>query len=275
MNAHTDIDALVAGGVPAEGPVLQHVPGETFHGRRGAIRNAFRYSVDYVLLDPEATLDTPRLFSRNARNVASLRDADHGGAPGQGSGAAWVRSVLAAEGLGVADGRLLLLAQPRLLGHVFNPVSFWFCHDRAGALRVVIAEVSNTFVDRHSYLAYRDDLGVIGPQDTLEARKIFHVSPFQPVGGGYRFRFDLRPDHVDVWIDYRRDAGDTEGGLIATLSGPRQPLTSLGLLRAALRRPFGSRRVLALIHWQALKLWWKGARYRARPAPPSEEVSRS
>jgi DUF1365 family protein len=167
-------------------------------------------------------------------------------------------------------GRILLLAQPRILGHVFNPVSFWLCHDSEDRLRVVIAEVSNTYGDRHSYLCHRDDLAPLTREDTVAARKIFHVSPFQPVEGGYTFRFDIRPDKVGVWIDYT--AGN--GGLIATLTGARRPLTSAGILRACLRRPFGSRRVLALIHWQALKLWWKGAAFRARPVPPAEEVTR-
>jgi hypothetical protein len=250
--------------------VLDHVPGHTWHGRRGETANAFRYGVDYLVLEPEASLPRRRLFSRNRRNLAALHDRDHGGPPGQGRGAAWAREVLAAHGLSEADGRLLLMAQPRVLGHVFNPVAFWLCHDRADRLRVVIAEVTNTFGDRHSYLCHRDDRQPIGREDTLEAAKIFHVSPFQPVAGGYRFRFDIRADKVGIWIDYRQG----NGGLIATLTGPRQPLTDGGLLRAALRRPLGSRRVLGLIHWQALKLWWKGARYRDRPAAPEAEVSR-
>jgi len=251
--------------------VLEHVPGQTYHGRRGGVENAFRYGVDYVILDPEAEYrNTPRVFSRNRANLAALHDRDHGGPPGQGRGAAWVRDVLAAHGLADVDGQVLLMAQPRVLGHVFNPVSFWLCHDRAGALRAVIPEVTNTFGDRHSYLATRGDRGPIGPDDVLEASKILHVSPFQPVEGGYRFRFDIRPDKVNIRIDYARG----NGGLIATLTGPRVPLTSRGILRACLRRPFGSRRVLALIHWQALKLWWKGATFRSRPEPPLEEVSR-
>jgi len=250
--------------------VLDHVPGQTFHGRRGGVSNAFRYGVDYLMIDPEAELDGPALFSRNRANLAALHDRDHGGPPGRGRGAAWARDVLAAHGLGAADGQLLLMAQPRVLGHVFNPVSFWLCHDRAGRLRVVIAEVSNTFGDRHSYLVHRDDHAPIGRDDVLEAAKIFHVSPFQPIDGGYRFRFDIRDERVGVWIDYARG----NGGLIATLTGSRVPLTTAGILAACLRRPFGSRRVLALIHWQALKLWWKGARFRSRPAPPAEEVSR-
>ncbi|WP_114966154.1 DUF1365 domain-containing protein [Alkalilacustris brevis] len=250
---------------------LEHIAGRTFHGRRGAaVENAFSYGVDYLLLDPEAPLRAPWLFRRNRAGLVALHDCDHGGPPGQGRGAAWVREVLAAQGLGAADGQILLLAQPRVLGHVFNPVSFWLCHDRQGTLRVVIAEVTNTYGDRHSYLCHHDDLRPIGGDEVLHAAKVFHVSPFQGVEGSYDFRFDIRPGQVVIRIDYR--AGERR--LLATLSGPRRPATSLGLIGAMLRRPFGSRRVLGLIHWQAFKLWWKGARFHHRPAPPAQDVSR-
>lgn len=248
---------------------VDHISGHTWHGRKGAVENAFRYGVDYVLLDPEATPRLPALMSRNRANLTSFHDQDYGGAPGEGRGAAWVREVLKAHDLPAPD-RIELLTQPRVLGHVFNPVSFWLCRDANAHLRVVIAEVTNTFGDRHSYLVHRDDLEPIEPTDRLRATKIFHVSPFQQVDGNYEFRFDIRDDRIGIWIDFTGG----NGGVIATLCGTRQPLTNMGLIRATLRRPFGSRRVLALIHWQALKLWWKGARYRARPEPPVHEVSR-
>ncbi|MEL6642331.1 MAG: DUF1365 domain-containing protein [Pseudomonadota bacterium] len=250
---------------------VDHIRGETFHGRRGAIENAFRYSIDYVMLDAEKPVQGPRLFRRNGAGLAALHDNDHGGAPKKGRGAAWVREVLRAHQIEhIATGRILLLAQPRFLGHVFNPVSFWLIEDADGDVRAVISEVSNTFGDRHSYLCHHPDLRPITREDTLEATKIFHVSPFQTVEGGYRFRFDIRDDRIGIWIDYR--AGDD--GLYATLTGPRRPLTNSAILRACVRRPFGSRRVLGLIHWQALKLWWKGAAYNVRPEPPAHEVSR-
>lgn len=248
---------------------VQHIAGETYHARRGATKNAFRYSIDYVLLDAEATVDHPALFARNRGGVMSLHDSDHGGTPKAGRGAAWVRDILAAHDLDVA-GRIDLLAQPRVLGHVFNPVSFWLCYDVRGVLRVVIAEVSNTFGDRHSYLCHHADLREIIKADTITAQKVFHVSPFQDIAGGYTFRFDIRPESIAIWIDF----SDDHAGLIATLTGPRKPLTNVGILRSMLRRPFGSRRVLTLIHWQALKLWWKGAGYRPRPGPPDEDISR-
>ena len=246
---------------------VDHIHGLTFHGRRGGIENAFRYSVDYVLLDAEDTPAGPSLFRRNSPGLASLRDLDHGGAPGSGQGAIWAREVLDGHGIDGID-KIELLAQPRLLGHVFNPVSFWLCWHGAD-LRAVIAEVTNTFGERHCYLVSHADQRPIAADDRLMAQKIFYVSPFQPVEGAYEFRFDIRDDRIGIWIDYSQG----NGGLIATLTGKRTPLTNLSILRALLRRPFGSRRVLGLIHWQALKLWWKGARYRVRPAPPSSEVS--
>ena len=245
--------------------MVELIRGETFHGRKGAVANSFRYSVDYVLLDVERARG-PGLLSRNRGNLFAVHDSDHGGAPGKGRGVLWVREVLAAHGL--AAERVLLMAQPRVLGHVFNPVSFWLCY-QGEALVAVISEVTNTYGDRHSYLCHREDKGPITREDTLTATKIFYVSPFQPVEGGYRFRFDIRPERVGVWIDYSNGTG----GLFTNLIGPRVPLTNGAILWAALRRPFGSRRVLALIHWQALKLALKGVSFRRRPVPPETEVS--
>ncbi len=245
---------------------VERIRAETFHGRKGPVKNAFRYSVDYLLLDPEASRG-PALFARNRANLMSLQDSDHGGPPGHGRGVAWAREVLAAQGL--PDRHVLLLAQPRLLGHVFNPVSFWLALDKDGSLRAVIAEVTNTYGDRHSYLCRRPDKGPITREDTIRAEKILHVSPFQPVAGTYDFRFDIQPDRIGIWIDYTTDGG----GLYTNLIGPRLPLTNAGILASALRRPFGSRRVLALIHWQALKLWWKRVKFNARPTPPAKDIS--
>jgi uncharacterized protein len=247
--------------------MIDHIRGETFHGRKGAVSNRFRYAVDYVLLDP-VTATGPRLFGRNRRNLTAVYDADHGGPPGQGQGVVWVRAQLARHDL-TAD-RILLLAQPRVLGHVFNPVSFWLCENAAGDLTAVIAEVTNTYGERHSYLCAHPGGTVIRPEDTLQATKIFYVSPFQPVTGRYDFRFDIRADRIGIWINYTSEAG----GVFTNLTGPRQPLRTAGILAMCLRRPFGSRRVLALIHWQALKLAIKGARFRSRPTPPADEVSR-
>lgn len=244
-----------------------HIAGHTTHARRGGIRNAFRYGVDYVLIDPEAEA-VPFLFSRNGFNLASVDDRNHGGPVGAGRGLPWARDVLANAGLDPDRVKILLLTQPRFLWYSFNPVSFWLAME-GGHLRAVIAEVSNTFGDRHSYLCHREGFAPISGTDEITARKIFHVSPFQRISGDYRFHFDIRPDRIAIRIALE----DGEDGVIATLAGPRQPLSNRSLLRASLRRPFGAFRTIALIHWQALKLKLKGAPYRRRPLPPKQEVS--
>lgn len=248
---------------------LEHIRGETFHGRKGAVTNSFRYGIDYVLLDAEAPLKAPWPFRRNRAGLMAVHDRDHGGAPGQGKGAAWVREVLDAHQLQHIAHRIELLAQPKVMGHIFNPVSFWLVRDETDDLRAVIAEVTNTYGDRHSYLCRRSDLAPITAADRIEAEKIFHVSPFQPVEGGYTFYFRIEADRIAIKIDY--NAG--ENGVVATLTGRRARARTHTLIGAMLRRPLGSRRVLALIHWQALKLWWKGVAFRSRPEPPKDEVS--
>lgn len=248
---------------------VEHMVGTTTHVRRGAIRNRFRYGVDYVLIDPEAEQPAPALFARNRFNLASVHDRDHGGPMGAGRGARWARDVLADAGLDLAGVRLTLLTQPRFLGYGFNPVSFWLARED-GALRAVIAEVSTPFGDRHSYLCHLPEFAEITRGVRIHAPKALHVSPFQEVAGGYEFVFDLRPARTRIAILHRNGAE----GVIATLSGAHRPLTNTGLLAAALRRPFGALRTMALIHWQALRLKLKGARYRRRPEPPAHEVSR-
>ena len=252
---------------------VDHIEARTYHGRKGAVKNAFSYSVDYVLVDAEAEVRAPWPFTRNRPGMVALHDVDHGGLPKAGTGAAWVRDVLRTHGL-PNDGRIELLAQPKVLGHLFNAVSFWLCYDATGALRVVIAEVANTFGDRHSYLCHHDDHRAISAKDTLHASKMMHVSPFQPLEGGYAFNYDITDEKISIRIDYTETADPSGGGLIATLTGKRQPLTTRSMLRMLVRRPLGSRRVLTLVHWQAVKLWFKGAKFRSQPEPPETEISR-
>ncbi|KUJ85486.1 cyclopropane-fatty-acyl-phospholipid synthase [Ruegeria marisrubri] len=248
----------------------KHLKGRTTHARRGALTHSFAYAVDYVLVDPDA--DTgPFLFSRNRFNLASVCDRDHGGRPGRGCGSDWARRVLDAHGLDqTGDSRLLLLTQPRFAGFVFNPVSFWLRFEQ-DVLVAVIAEVNNTFGDRHSYLCHLPGFAPIHATDTIKARKIFHVSPFQDIAGSYEFNFNISPDKIAIRIGH---INGTEG-LVATLSGRLVSLSNTSLLGAALLRPFGPLRTVALIYWNALRLKLKGAFYRSRPAPPAEEITRA
>jgi DUF1365 family protein len=239
------------------------------HARSVPVRNRFSYGVDYVLLGEQqlAGLVKPSLFSFGRRNLVSLYPNDHG-LSGEG-GVAWVRRI-AAEASIKDIAEVALLTHPRYWGYAFNPVSFWFMFGRSGDLRAVLAEVHNTFGDRHCYLCRAEGEGAIGPDDWVEAEKRFHVSPFFKVEGRYRFRFALEDRRIGVWIHYDDGKG---GGLYTALTGDRRPFSDSELLRALIRRPLGAAKTTLLIYWQALKLILKGVRYRSRPEPSRERVT--
>ncbi|PRY22547.1 hypothetical protein CLV78_10687 [Aliiruegeria haliotis] len=247
--------------------MIDHIAGHTFHARRGHLKHAFRYGVDFVLVDLPLE-NAPRLLSGNRFNLWHLSDRHHGGPRGDGRGVAWFREILAARGFPLDDARLVLLTQPSFLWFDFNPVSFWIAL-RDGAPCAFVAEVNSTFGQRHCYVCAHDDFRPIERTDRLTARKLMHVSPFQEVAGSYHFNFGLTETKVDIRIAYE-NGGE---GVIATLSGERRPATNATLARAAIRRPLGAARVLALIHWQALVLYLKRAPFLKRQAPPEALVS--
>ncbi len=248
--------------------VPEHIAGVITHTRRGAIKHGFRYGVDFVLIDPEARGTGPWLYSRNRFNLVAVYDIDHGGRLKAGVGSKWARDVLAAHGLTDRQVQLFLLTQPRFAGYVFNPVSFWLALVDT-ALIAVIAEVSTPFGDRHSYLCRLPGFAPITKDSRIRTPKSLHVSPFQAMAGDYEFTFDIRADQIAIRILHRNGAE----GVVATLSGPRRPMTSAGLAMAALRRPLGTLLTTMLIYWQALRLKLKGAQYRTRPTPPKTEVT--
>ncbi len=243
------------------GMMIDHIQAQTMHARRGALKNAFTYGVDYILTDLSGP--SPKMLSRNRFNLWSLWDRHHGGPRENGSGIAWFRCMLSDRGFPVDDAQLLLLAQPSFLWFHFNPVSFWIAliDDKPCAF---IAEVNNTFGHRHCYFCAHDDFRPIEKHDDLFAEKLMHVSPFQKIRGTYHFSFGITAKAVNIRISYK----DGDQGVLATLSGQRRPATSRSLLWAAVRRPLGSLRVLALIHWQAVVLYLKRAPFlKKQPAP--------
>ncbi len=239
------------------------------HARRAPKRNRFAYGVDYLLLD-EAHLAgrcRPSILSCGSGNLVSLHADDYGVAGLKDADG--VREFARGSGiLGVE--RVLLLVHPRYWGYTFNPVSFWFLTGHSGNLRCVLAEVHNTYGDRHAYLCSGADGVDLAPDMWIETPKRLHVSPFFDVRGTYRFRFSFNETRIAVTIVYDDGAG---GGLFTSLSGHRRPLTTISLARALLVRPFGALRVTWLIHWQALRLFRKGHVYRPRPEPPDGSVT--
>jgi len=246
--------------------------GRVMHKRLRPFQHRFDYRVYAFLfdLDELARLDRELpLFSHNRTNVFSLRDRDHGPRDG-GPLKPWAERLCAEAGVELRGGRVQLLCLPRLFGYAFNPLSLWFCHGAEGDLRAVIYEVRNTFGEQHSYVI------PLAAPSTQEAafdqacEKGFYVSPFIPMAASYRFR--LRPPGRRLAILIRQAVSEGEI-LLATWTGRSAPAGLGALSRALLLYPLLSFKIMFAIHWQALWLWVKGARYYRRPRPPEEPVS--
>ena len=248
------------------------------HKRLRPRLHAFSHGMYYLRVPLRSLGEQPfptRLCSRNGLNLLSFHDADHG--DGKQPLLAWIDALLKREGVLDANGEIWLQTMPRVLGYVFNPVSFWFCHRGDGALRAVVCDVHNTFGERHFYLL--DTGAEIAYGSELRARKIFHVSPFFPVEGGYRFRFmratrrrDGDEQHLYLaCVDYDDASGPA---LQTSVSGAAAPLSDARVARAFFAYPLMSFGVVAMIHFQALRLWLKRVPFFSKPAPPQQEVSR-
>ncbi len=237
------------------------------HARLQPKPHRFDYGVCYFALALGRIAAAPLAHNRPA--LLSFYDRDHGG--GDGNLTRWARGILAQYSLGEADGEIVLICMPRVLGYVFNPVSFWLCFDRGSRLRAVLCEVNNTFGERHTYLCAHPDHRVIGPEDVLEGEKVFHVSPLLRREGRYQFRFDTRRERVHFRIDYWDATGNKT--LTTALIGAQQAMSRGTLRRAFWRYPLLSFRVIFLIHWQALKLALKGVGFTPKPAQKAERLS--
>lgn len=234
------------------------------HKRLLPRKNAFHYRIYYLALPLPANAIPGYLASFHARDVGKRDGSDP---------APWVRSILADYNLDAKTRDIVLVTMPRILGYVFNPVSFCLCLDDANHLIAVLCEVHNTFGEQHSYLCANPDHAPINGEQWLEAEKVFHVSPFLPRRGNYRFRFDLRNDELGIWIDYYDE--HKQKHLITSLTGALSPLTPQSLRQAFWRHPLVAMKSIALIHWQALKLVMKGIRHTTKPVQLPERVTAS
>jgi DUF1365 family protein len=239
--------------------------GTVRHARLRPVRHAFSYPALFLRL-PMRSWDGRGALARNRFAAISFHDADHG--DGGTDALRWRDALLAREGIHDAGGEAWLQCFPRVFGHAFKPVSFWFCHRRDGSLRAVVAEVNNTFGERHCYVLDAPRWG-----GELRAAKAFHVSPFCPVEGEYRFRFLQSADATRTVA--RIDYDDVQGPLLQTsVSGRLRPATSAALRAAALRFPFAGLVLLARIHWHALRLSLRGVPFFRQPPPPPRDTTR-
>lgn len=258
----------IAARFPAPASAVSLVPGTVMHARMKPKPHRFTYRVFNLLIDldrlPEAGRAS-RLFRIGpGLALASFRESDHG--DGKGPLRAHVETLLAPVGVDIAGGRVLLLCYPRILGFVFNPISVYHCYDRTGLLAAVIYEVRNTFGEMHSYVAavLPGELSEAGLRQ--ERDKLFYVSPFLDMPLRYHFRLLPPTDKVQLRILET----DADGPILAaTFTGMRQDLTGAALLKACAAIPFMTLKVVAGIHWEALRLWLKGVRLVGRPAPPA------
>jgi uncharacterized protein len=286
--------------------------GQVFHRRVRPVGHRFAYRVLFLRfpLSRIGELNN-RWFSLDRFNLMAFHRADHGPLRKDADLADWARTLVAQHGI-VADGEIELQCFPRVLGYAFKPVSFWFCYGVVrgadgrsdGAhqapqqeLRGVIAEVNNTFGERHCYVlggaadAMMENASASLPNETrtpqpketraslkqgelLAARKAFHVSPFFPVEGGYQFRFlDTTREGARRAVA-RIDYGDAAGPLLLTsLSGQAQEFSAANVLRAWLSMPLFTFGVIARIHTQALRLWLKRVRFHRKPEPPAQPTT--
>jgi hypothetical protein len=229
-----------------------------------------------VLLDIDRIPDmmSASMFtSHNRWNWASFHDADH-----FGDASVPLRDRLsrdaAARGLSLPDGPVLLLTHLRYLGYCFNPVSFYYCHDAGGQLRLILAEVNNTFGGSHNYWLTPEGAGSPAPLAAeaplflASAAKSFYVSPFMPADMQYAFAFSQPAPTLVAHMALEQDGQpQAQHSFDATLSLQFTPWSHTEITRALFRHPAMTLKVMAGIHWEALKLWLKGLAVVPRPSP--------
>ena len=227
--------------------------GTLMHARRAPARHVFRYPVSYWLFDLDELAELERrlgLFSVNGRNVVSLRDRDHF------DGAVPLKQAVVELAGDASIERVLMLTQPRVLGYVFNPVSFYWCYRGDGSLACMVAELNNTFGERLPEV-------LRGPELHYEQRKRLHVSPFFGLDQSYEYAFSQPGAEVWARIHVRDDDGARP--LTAVLHARRRELTNRSLAGLLVRYPLQPLQVIALIHFEALRLLRKRVPFHHKP----------
>jgi DUF1365 family protein len=233
---------------------------EVMHQRLSPRKNAFKYDVYYLGI-PLSQIESNAIgesLNLNRFGLHSFYEKDHGYRDGT-SLKAWLYDMFDAYKF-EKPKEVFLISMPRILGYVFNPVSFWFCWNSKDELYAVVSEVNNTFGETHSYLTYLDDKDTNG---NYVAKKVFHVSPFLEREGYYDFQFSLSDDSIKIHINLFDS--NKEKILLTSLSGKFDDLNSMSLKKAFFRVPFATMKSIFLIHFQAVKLLLKKIKFISKP----------
>jgi DUF1365 family protein len=240
--------------------------GEVMHARLKPMGHRFSYRVMSLLIDLDRLGEADRqsaLFGVNRAALYSFHEADHGRRDGSPL-RAYAQRCAAKHDIDLTGGRVWLLCYPRLFGYTFNPLSVYFCYRADGALALLIYEVRNTFGDIHAYVLPVKPGEISAAGIRQQQDKLFYVSPFVEMAMRYHFRISPPGESIKLRILET----DREAPLLAaTFHGRRRALTTRALLRAFFALPLVSLKIVAAIHWEALRLWLKGARLVPRPNP--------
>jgi DUF1365 family protein len=250
----------------AEGLYVGHV----MHHRLHPKRHRFVYRVFTLLLDiddMETATEKLRLLSIGSANLFSFHNKDHGQRDGSQL-RPWVEHKLQSHGIAGPAVHVRLLAMPRFLGYVFNPLSIYYCYDDQKRLFAIVYEVKNTFGDQHAYVLPVPRAETASGRFHHRCNKNFYVSPFIESHGNYRFSLNSPDKDLDVRIT---EYVDNQPLLVATLQCKQKPLTDSQLVIQAFKHPFLQQKVIASIHFEALRLWLKGIGLQPRDKCPKPE----
>ncbi len=249
-------------------PALRLFRGHTIHQRSMPFVHRFKYGlalidIDIDRLDEAAKLSS--LFSVDSANLFSFRPRDHGGRAAHEL-RSWAVGQFQTAGINLEGGSIRLVSFPRHLFYKFAPISLWLGHGSDGALKGILYEVKNTFGESHTYVAATPG----NKRHQHDTAKAFHVSPFFDVSGTYKFTLRWDANDLNLVVATYKDGSQTH---VATITAKARPATSAAFAKLALTKPISSLAVTLAIHWQALKLWLKGAKYHSKPKQSSERTT--
>jgi hypothetical protein len=244
--------------------------GKVYHARHVPFLHQFTYKVVtfFIDIDERPALDKRlKLFSFNRFGIFSVNNKDHATRDGKDI-RPWIETAAKDKDIDLKGGKIFMLTFPRMWGYLFNPITVYYCTDKNGVLKAVMHQVKNTFGEMHSYMIPVTDIknGLV----TQDHEKVFHVSPFMHMDCHYHFKFTL-PDETFFFAIHQQTK---EGKILtATWDGDRAAFTDRNLSKALARNTFQSFTIIASIHWEALKLWIKGAKYIPKPTAPEKDIS--